>query len=115
VLPRGGCLIDTPGVRELGLWADSEIVMTAFPDIEEAARRCFFGDCRHEKEPGCAVHEGIDVGKIDAKRLASFLRLRREAENHEMRRDESRRFEVRARERSFGKMIRQTLKDKKHH
>jgi ribosome biogenesis GTPase len=113
VLPNGGCLIDTPGVRELGLWAETGVVMTAFPDIEEAARRCFFGDCRHEKEPGCAVHEAIDVGNIDAKRLASFLRLRREAEDHEMRRDESRRFEVRAKERSFGKMIRQALRDKK--
>ena len=114
VLPKGGCLIDTPGVRELGLWADSEVVMTAFPDIEEAARRCFFGDCRHEKEPGCAVLEDIDLGGIDAKRLASFLRLRREAENHEMRRDESRRFEIRARERSFGKMVKQALRDKKN-
>jgi ribosome biogenesis GTPase len=88
--------------------------MTAFPDIEQAARRCFFGDCRHEREPGCAVHEAIDTGDVDAKRLASYLRLRREAENLEMRSDESRRYEVRARERSFGKMIKQVLRDKKN-
>lgn len=113
VLPSGGCLIDTPGVRELGLWLDPEAVMTAFQEIEEAARRCFFGDCRHETEPGCAVQEDVDMGHLNARRLASYLRLRREAEHLEMRRDESRRHEIRARERSFGKMAREAINIKK--
>jgi ribosome biogenesis GTPase len=113
VLPSGGCLIDTPGVRELGLWLDPESVITAFAEIEEAARRCFFGDCRHETEPGCAVQDEVEQGQLNARRLASYLRLRREAENLELRRDESRRHEIRARERSFGKMAREAIKIKK--
>jgi ribosome biogenesis GTPase len=112
VLPGGACLIDTPGVRELGLWLDAGALGAAFPEIEEAAGRCRFGDCRHEAEPGCAVLREVEQGDLDPARLASFLRLRREAENLEMRRDESKRYEVRARERSFGKMIRQALKQK---
>ncbi|MCW8984797.1 MAG: ribosome small subunit-dependent GTPase A [Thermoanaerobaculales bacterium] len=112
VLPGGACLIDTPGVRELGLWLDAGGLGAAFPEIEEAAGGCRFGDCRHETEPGCAVLQAVERGDLDPARLASFLRLRREAENLEMRRDESKRYEVRARERSFGKMIRRALKQK---
>jgi ribosome biogenesis GTPase len=112
LLPGGGCLIDTPGVRELGLWLSAEAVETAFPEIEEAARGCRFGDCRHESEPGCAVIAAVEDGAMDPKRLASFLRLRREAENLDLRRDASKRSEVRARERSFGKMAREAQRTK---
>jgi ribosome biogenesis GTPase len=113
-LPHGGCLIDTPGIRELGLWLDAEAVGKAFPEIEEAAVRCRFGDCRHESEPGCAVLEDVKLGALDAARVASFLRLRKEAENLELRRDASRRYEAKARERSFGKMVREAVKLKKN-
>ena len=111
-LPGGACLIDTPGVRELGLWLNTEAVSTAFPEIEEAAQRCRFSDCRHEAEPGCAVVSDVERGVLDSGRLTSFLRLRRETENLDMRRDASRRSEVRARERSFGKMARAAQKTK---
>ena len=113
-LPEGGCLIDTPGIRELGLWLDAEAVGKAFPEIEEAAERCRFSDCRHESEPGCAVLEDVERGVLDAGRVASFLRLRKEAENLDLRRDASRRYEVKARERSFGKMVREAVKLKKN-
>jgi ribosome biogenesis GTPase len=99
-------------VRELGLWLDPEAVKTAFTEIEKAAERCYFSDCRHETEPGCAVREEVAEGRLDDKRLDSYLRLRREAENLEMRRDRSKRHEVRARERSFGKMVREVVKRK---
>lgn len=112
VLPGGGCLIDTPGVRELGLWLDAEAVAAVFPEIEGAALRCRFADCRHEAEPGCAVLEAVAEGALDAARLASFQRLRREAENLELRRDVSRRHELRARDRAFGKMVREVVKRK---
>jgi ribosome biogenesis GTPase len=112
VLPGGACLIDTPGVRELGLWLDTGAVDAAFPEIEAAARGCRFADCRHETEPGCAVLEAVESGALDRARLASFKRLRREAENLELRRDESRRHEIRARERSFGKMVREVMRIK---
>ena len=111
-LPAGGCVIDTPGIRELGLWLDREAVNTVFPEIEEAAKGCRFGDCRHESEPGCAVHDAVDAGAIDSRRLESFLRLRREVENLDRRRDESKQHEIRARDRSFGKMVRQAKKIK---
>lgn len=113
VLPSGGCLIDTPGIRELGLWLDSGAVRMAFPEIEETAEHCRFGDCRHETEPGCAVIEGVESGVLDARRVESFLRLRKEAENLDLRRDESRRHEIRSRERSFGKMVRKAVRLKK--
>jgi ribosome biogenesis GTPase len=111
-LPGGACLIDTPGVRELGLWLGAEAVATAFPEIGEAALRCRFGDCRHESEPGCAVREDVNDGIIDEKRLQSFLRLRREAENLDLRRDASRQHEIRARDRVFGRMVREVMKRK---
>ncbi len=114
VLPGGGCLIDTPGIRELGLWLDSEAVGLAFPEIEAAAANCRFGDCRHESEPGCAVLRAVEDGDLDARRLESFLRLRKEAENLDLRRDAARRYETRARERSFGKMVREAVKLKKN-
>lgn len=112
-LPGGGCLIDTPGIRELGLWLGAEAVRSAFPEIEEIAAGCRFGDCRHESEPGCAVLEAVDHGTLDEGRLASFLRLRKEVENLDLRRDASRQHEIRARERSFGKMVREVMKIKK--
>lgn len=110
VLPSGGCLIDTPGVRELGLWLDPGSVAPSFPEIEEAAERCRFRDCRHEEEPGCAVVVEIEEGRLDGARLASYHRLLREAENLDLRLDASRRHEIRARERGFGKMIRQAVR-----
>jgi len=113
VLPSGACLIDTPGVRELGLSLDPEAAMTAFAEIEEAARRCFLGDRRHETEPGCAVQEEVDLGHLNANGIASYLRLRREAENLEKRRDESRRHVNRAREPNSGRTAREAIRRKK--
>ena len=112
ILPSGGCLIDTPGIRELGLWLGAEAVDSAFPEIEAAAEKCRFRDCRHEAEPGCAVVEAVETGEIDGKRLESYHRLQHEAEDLEQRLDPSRKHEIRARERGFGKMIRQALKIK---
>lgn len=112
VLPTGGCLIDTPGIRELGLWLDPDSVESSFPEIEEAAERCRFRDCRHNGEPGCAVAAEVDAGRLDAARLASFHRLLREAEHLDQRLDASRRHEIRARERSFGKMVREAIRIK---
>jgi ribosome biogenesis GTPase len=114
LLPSGACVIDTPGVRELGLSLEADALDAAFPEIEEAARRCFFNNCRHESEPDCAVLEEVYLGRLSASRLASFLRLRREAEDLEMRRDRSRQHEIRARDRSFGKMVRNAKREKKN-
>ena len=74
-LPSGACLIDTPGLREIQLWAGSDTITAVFDDIAELAVQCRFGDCTHTREPGCAVRDAVDAG-----RLASFHKLQREAD-----------------------------------
>jgi ribosome biogenesis GTPase len=73
-----GLLIDTPGLRELGV-LDAEGVSTAFEDIEAAAAACRFGDCSHRSEPGCAVRAGLADGGLSAERLDAYEKLQREA------------------------------------
>ncbi|WP_214785697.1 ribosome small subunit-dependent GTPase A [Exiguobacterium sp. s183] len=71
-------VIDTPGMREFGLWEGSEHLDETFRDIEALAETCRFRDCSHQKEPGCAVQEALTNGTLDAKRYASFVKLERE-------------------------------------
>jgi ribosome biogenesis GTPase len=78
VVPGGGVLIDTPGMRELQLWDAAEGIAQAFGEIEELAAKCKFRDCKHEAEPGCAVRAAVDAGELDAERLESFHKLGRE-------------------------------------
>jgi len=77
-LPRGGMLIDTPGLRELQLWEGEEGIEVTFTDIEELAAKCRFNDCAHDTEPGCAVKKAIDEGEITSDRLRSYRKLKRE-------------------------------------
>ena len=83
VLPGGGMLIDTPGMRELQLWGGDEGVHEAFTDIDALAGACKFRDCKHEAEPGCAVRSALDDGRLDRARYASFLKLQLEIANRE--------------------------------
>ncbi len=82
-LPGGGALIDTPGMRELQLWAGEESVQRTFDEIASAASRCRFGNCSHGKEPGCAVQAGLAAGTIADERWESYCKLRAEARRHE--------------------------------
>jgi len=77
-LPGGALMLDTPGMRELGLWDAEEGVEATFSDIAEIAAQCRFADCRHDREPGCAVREAIESGRIDARRLRSYRKLQTE-------------------------------------
>lgn len=77
-LPSGGCLIDTPGMRELKLTGEEEIDEGQFADIEALAERCRFGDCAHVGEPGCAVRAALEDGELDAARWQNYLKLRDE-------------------------------------
>jgi ribosome biogenesis GTPase len=77
-LPGGGCLIDTPGMRELGLWQAGEGIELTFDDVAALAAACRFRDCRHRDEPGCAVTAARAAGELDEGRYASFEKLRRE-------------------------------------
>ncbi|MEU8750171.1 ribosome small subunit-dependent GTPase A [Streptomyces chartreusis] len=77
-LPGGGVLIDTPGLRGVGLW-DAEVgVGQVFSEIEELSARCRFQDCAHESEPGCAVRSAVDAGELPVRRLESYRKLMRE-------------------------------------
>jgi ribosome biogenesis GTPase len=82
-LPGGGALIDTPGLRELALWAGQDSVDEVFAGIAELARRCRFQDCGHADEPGCAVAEALKTGELDPARWASYQKLLAEARYHE--------------------------------
>ncbi|AQS66818.1 ribosome small subunit-dependent GTPase A [Streptomyces pactum] len=78
VMPGGGVLIDTPGLRGVGLWDASSGVGQVFAEIEELGRDCRFHDCAHESEPGCAVLAAIDTGELPERRLESYRKLMRE-------------------------------------
>lgn len=86
-LPRGALLIDTPGMRELQPWADESAVAGAFDDIAALASGCRFTDCAHAGEPGCAVLEAVETGRLDVDRLENYRRLGREAAFEERKRD----------------------------
>ena len=76
-MPAGACLIDTPGMRELKPTGEEDVA-ESFADIEAIAEHCRFRDCRHAKEPGCAVRAAVERGELDAGRVANFLKLRDE-------------------------------------
>lgn len=78
VLPGGGVLIDTPGLRGVGLWDANSGVEQVFAEIAELAERCRFHDCAHGTEPGCAVLAAIDDGELPERRLDSYRKLMRE-------------------------------------
>ena len=93
VLPNGALLIDTPGLREMQLWADEASVDRAFADVLERAAACRFRDCRHEQEPGCAVLAAVQGGTLDPEREASHRKILRELRHLETQQDERARLE----------------------
>lgn len=78
-LPGGAVLIDTPGLRSVGVVADAAVVGSTFADVAELAQRCRFADCAHDREPGCAVREALESGALPERRFESWRRLAREA------------------------------------
>lgn len=79
LLPGGGCLIDTPGMRELQLWDHGENLVASFQDIERLAEQCRFRDCTHQNEPHCAVQRAITEGTLELRRLQNYFKLGKEA------------------------------------
>ena len=107
-LPDGGWLIDTPGMRELQLVDVGDAIDDVFTDVADLAENCRFGDCTHETEPGCAVLAAIEAGELDADRLRRYLKLLSED-----RRNTESLAERRARDKSFGKMVKTALSGKR--
>lgn len=107
-LVAGGWLLDTPGMRELQLADVESGIEEVFADIIALAGECRFADCRHEAEPGCAIRTAIEGGRLDAERLKRFRKLA-----NEERRNSEAIHERRARERGFGRMVRDVHKNKK--
>lgn len=101
-LSNGVLLIDTPGMRELGLWEAAEGISQVFSDIEELASRCRFADCKHEKEPGCAVRNAIEEGTLTEAHLISYRKLLRES-NHAERKAAHLRVKTETALKSYGK------------
>lgn len=104
ILPGGGLVIDSPGLRELQLWdVDSAALDATFADVEELAADCRFGDCTHTHEPECAVLAAVESGELPSERLHSWRKLQRElraiAIRHDvlLRKEEARKWKLRAR------------------
>lgn len=89
LLPDGGMIIDTPGIRELQLWDAEEGIKLTFKDIEELAQYCKFNDCAHHKEPGCAVQKALEEGLLDPKRLENYRKVRKEQQYLTVRQSQS--------------------------
>ena len=82
-LSSGVLIIDTPGMRELGMVETSEGLETTFADVEALLKKCRFSDCRHEREPGCAIRAAIASGELDAARWESYKKLQAQAQDWE--------------------------------
>ncbi|KAA0232898.1 MAG: GTPase RsgA [Actinobacteria bacterium] len=80
LVPGGGVLIDTPGLRAVGLWLSEQGRSRAFAEIAALAGECRFADCSLDHEPACAVVGAVEAGSLEASRLESFLRLQAESE-----------------------------------
>src|SRR3954465_15504785 len=106
LLPGGGLLVDTPGMRELALYDDLDGVDAAYADVVRLAASCRFRDCEHRPEPGCAVAAAIDDGALDPARLIAWRKLQREAHRQLLRVDARARAEERARTRAFFRAVR---------
>jgi len=111
VLPSGGILIDTPGMREMGVWAAGTVGLAeTFEDIAALAVDCRFSDCGHDAEPGCAVRDAVEKKALAQERLASFLRLRAEGQRIEVISDARLRSDEARKNRWMGRARRAILK-----
>ncbi len=107
ILPGGGAVIDTPGMREIQVWGDEDGLAEAFPEIDDLAAKCRFRDCRHDLERDCAVRDAVDSGRLDTGRFDSYMKLRAEFENLERRRSQQARMEEKREGKRFAKMMRE--------
>ena len=108
-LPSGAVLLDTPGMRELQLWAGEETLDTTFSEISELAAECRFSDCSHEREPGCAIQRALSDGTLSRERWTSYCKLQRELQALAIRKDARLRSEARKQRARFARSRRKTV------
>ncbi len=110
ILPNGGMVIDTPGLREIQAWGESDDISRTFEDIAAIEKQCRFADCSHNGEPGCAITAAIEDGSLDEDRFRNYLKLQREIKHLNLRKNEK---ERRKSEREWQKRITQYHKQMK--
>jgi len=109
VLDQGAMLIDTPGMRELGLVGADEGVATGFEDLFVLSANCRYTNCSHEHESGCAVRAAVESGELSEDRYSSYIKLKKESEYHEMSY-----LDKRKKDKAFGRFIKTAKKQMKH-
>jgi len=112
VLPTGGLVIDTPGMRELQLWDAGDAVSEAFDDVETLAGGCHFTDCRHAGEPRCAVAVAVAEGRLSASRLGSYQALQAELDHLGRQQDAKLMLDEKRRSKVMGKALKSRLREK---
>lgn len=113
LLPGGGMLIDTPGMRELQLWEAGEGWEETFEDIEGLAGECFFRDCSHEREKGCAVQEALASGRLDPARYKNYRKLQRELAFQTQKEDKKLQMAAKEKQKKIAVEIKQLYRDRK--
>lgn len=110
ILDNGAMVIDSPGMRELGISAPEDVIDASFDDINHLAQTCRFRDCTHTNEPGCAVQQALDQGRLSAEHLENFIKLGKESNYNQMTYVEKRK-----KDKAFGKMVKDAKKDSHRH
>jgi ribosome biogenesis GTPase len=113
VLPSGGLVIDTPGMRELQLWDAGSAVRGTFDDVEGLVEQCHFADCRHREEPRCAVKAAVEDGRLPAARLESYHKLQDELAHLARQQDQRAMIEEKRRWKVIGKAAAKHIKSKR--
>ena len=113
VSPTGCLVVDTPGMREFGLWSGQETVSHIFNDVERLAQQCRFRDCTHHEEPGCAIWEAITNGQLMERRFHNYTKLQRELKHQEARQDASSKRQLQQKFKQQSRLYRQNQKQSK--
>jgi ribosome biogenesis GTPase len=112
LLPEGGLLIDTPGMRELQLWDNSSQPRETYDEIDTLGEHCHFTNCRHRDEPRCAVKAAVEEGTLSADRLANYHKLQDELAALELRKDARAQIDEKRRAKTINRSLRQLYKDR---
>lgn len=113
LLPDGGLLIDTPGMREMQLWVDESSLDTTFSDIEQLAHHCRFRDCAHATEPGCAIRSALDSGDLSPDRFENYQKLQRELRHLAIRQDQRLQSEQKQQWKKLSRLVKDNVRRKR--